>query len=125
MQQFFFEFKSFFKKGDMVLLLLCLITSAFGCVVLASATSAPKFNGNARYLIIQLAAVAMGVFMYAIMSSIDVETMSEYRNLLVAFNFVVADDLPLLSSAISWDYNWGNDQNPATEAGWTSPACPL
>ena len=29
----------------------------------------------------------------------------------VAFNFSVADDLPLLSDAISWDYNWGNDQN--------------
>lgn len=104
MQQFFFEFKSFFKKGDMVLLLLCLITSAFGCVVLASATSAPKFNGNARYLIIQLAAVAMGVFMYAIMSSIDVETMSEYRNLLVAFNFVVL----LMLIPFGTDNNTGN-----------------
>lgn len=29
----------------------------------------------------------------------------------VAFNFSVAEDLPLLSDAISWDYNWGNDQN--------------
>ena len=88
----------------MVLLLLCLITSAFGCVVLASATSAPKFNGNARYLIIQLAAVAMGVFMYAIMSSIDVETMSEYRNLLVAFNFVVL----LMLIPFGTDNNSGN-----------------
>ena len=35
----------------------------------------------------------------------------------VAFNFAVADDLPLLSDAISWDYNWGNDQNP-TAASW-------
>lgn len=29
----------------------------------------------------------------------------------VAFNFSQADDLPLLTGAISWDYNWGNDQN--------------
>lgn len=29
----------------------------------------------------------------------------------VAFNFSEADDLPLLTDAISWDYNWGNDQN--------------
>lgn len=29
----------------------------------------------------------------------------------VAFNFSQAEDLPLLTDAISWDYNWGNDQN--------------
>ena len=29
----------------------------------------------------------------------------------VAFNFSLAEDLPLLTDAISWDYNWGNDQN--------------
>lgn len=35
----------------------------------------------------------------------------------VAFNFSLADDLPLLTDAISWDYNWGNDQN-ALAATW-------
>lgn len=35
----------------------------------------------------------------------------------VAFNFSVADDLPLLTDAISWDYNWGNDQN-SFAASW-------
>ncbi len=35
----------------------------------------------------------------------------------VAFNFSVADDLPLLTDAISWDYNWGNDQN-SLAASW-------
>lgn len=29
----------------------------------------------------------------------------------VAFNFSQAEDLPLLTDAISWDYNWANDQN--------------
>ena len=86
MNQFISELKSFPKKGDWVLLLLCLITSAFGCVVLASATSAEKFNGNARYIIIQLAATMMGVLLFAIVSSIDVEFLSENRNLMVVFN---------------------------------------
>ena len=35
----------------------------------------------------------------------------------VAFNFSQAEDLPLLTDAISWDYNWGNDQN-AIAASW-------
>ena len=86
MNQFISELKSFTKKGDWVLLLLALITSAFGCVVIASATSADKFGGNTRYLIIQVAATILGVMMYAIISSIDIEFMSEHRSALVAFN---------------------------------------
>ena len=35
----------------------------------------------------------------------------------VSFNFSNPQDLPLLSPAISWAYNWGNDQN-ATAALW-------
>ncbi len=104
MQQFFSEFKNFFKKGDMVLLILCLITSAFGCVAMLSATSADKFGGNARYLIIQLAATGLGVLMYAIISSIDVETMSEYRNLLVVFNCMML----LLLIPFGDDHDTGN-----------------
>ena len=86
MQDFLYELKNFTKKGDMVLLLLCLVTSALGIVCIASATSAPKFDGNARYIILQIVATLMGVFLFAVMSSIDLETMSEYRNVLVAFN---------------------------------------
>ncbi len=44
-------------------------------------------------------------------------TMSKSAKRGVAFNFAVAEDLPLLSDAISWNYNWGNDQNP-TAASW-------
>ena len=29
----------------------------------------------------------------------------------VSFDFKKIDDLPLLSPAISWSYNWGNSQN--------------
>ena len=86
MQEFLYELKNFTKKGDMVLLLLCLVTSALGIVCIASATSAAKFDGNARYIILQIVATLMGVFLFAVMSSIDLETMSEYRNVLVAFN---------------------------------------
>ena len=86
MNQLLSEIKSFPKKGDWVLLLLSLVVSAFGCVVIASATSADKFGGTARYIIIQLVATGIGVFAYVLMSSIDVETLSEYRNGMVIFN---------------------------------------
>lgn len=90
MRRFLQELREFPKKGDWVLLILCLVTSAFGCIAVASATSAEKFgDGNARYVIIQLAAVALGVLMFAVVSSIDIEVMSEQRNMLVVFNSVL------------------------------------
>ena len=104
MNQFLSELKNFTKKGDWVLLLIALITSAFGCVILASATSADKFGSNAKYLIIQIAATLLGVLMYAVMSSIDIETMSEHRTTLVVFNCFVL----LLLIPFGTDNNTGN-----------------
>ncbi len=104
MRQFLQELKDFTKKGDWVLLILCLVTSAFGCVAIASATSADKFEGSLRYIIIQVAATGLGVLMYAIMSSIDIEAMSEQRNLLVTFNCI----LLLMLIPFGTDNNTGN-----------------
>ena len=86
MRRFLEELKDFPKKGDMVLLVLCLIVAGFGCVCIASATSAEKFGSNLKYIIIQLSAIGLGVMIYALISSIDVELMSENRGVMVAFN---------------------------------------
>ena len=104
MRQFIHELRGFVRKGDWVLLLLCLVTSGFGCIVLASATNADKFGGNARYIIIQMVAVLLGVLMFAIMSSIDLEFFSEYRTWLVVFNVF----LLLLLIPFGTDNNTGN-----------------
>ena len=104
MRRFMEEMKDFFKKGDMVLLVLCLVTSGVGLVILASATNADKFDGNLRYLLIQGAAVLLGVLMFAIVSSIDVEFMQEHRNLMVLFNTF----LLLMLIPFGTDNNTGN-----------------
>ena len=82
MRDFGRELKSFFRKGDMVLLILCLATSAFGCLIISSVTNAPKFGSSTRYIMIQIAATLLGVLLFAIMSSIDADTFSEHRLLL-------------------------------------------
>ena len=89
MRRFFQELQDFFKKGDMVLLLITLVTAAFGLIAIASCTQAPKFEGSIRYIIIQLFSIGLGVFVYAIVSSIDIESMAEQRNLLVIFNVLL------------------------------------
>ncbi len=104
MRRFFDELRAFGRKGDMVLLVLCLITAGMGVIVMASATNAAKFDGNTRYIIIQLAAIALGVLAYAIVSSIDIDFMQEHRGLLVAFNIF----LLLLLIPFGDDNNTGN-----------------
>ena len=106
MRRFIQELKDFPKKGDMVLLLLCLVVSAFGIIAIASTTASEKFgDGRIKYVIIQFLAVGLGVMVYAIMSSIDIEAMSERRNLLVAFNVL------LLAMLIPFGVNRGGNRS--------------
>jgi len=98
------ELKDFSKKADWVLLILCLIVAGFGCVCIASATSAEKFDGNLRYIIFQLMAIGLGVLIYALISAIDLDVLSEYRMLLVGFNIV----LLLMLIPFGTDNNTGN-----------------
>ena len=87
MHRFIEELKDFSKKADWVLLIMCLVTAGFGLIVIASATQAPKFEGTGpRYIIIQLVAIALGVFLFAVVSAIDVDFISEHRMALMLFN---------------------------------------
>ena len=89
MRRYLDNLKDAAKKGDIFLLVLCLIVSGFGIVVIASATSADKFGGNIRYIAIQLVAVMLGVMMYIFMSSLDMDFLSEHRGAMVVFNTIL------------------------------------
>ena len=104
MRRFIEELRDFPKKGDWVLLILCLVTSGYGGIMVASATNAAKFGSNTKYILIQLVATALGVMIYAIVSSIDVDFMSEHRTALVIFNVC----LLLLLIPFGDDHSTGN-----------------
>ena len=107
MRRFLQELQDFPKKCDWILLLLCLVTAAFGLVVIASATTAAKFEGNTRYIVIQMAGILLGVLAFAVMSSIDIEAMSERRNWLVAFNcFLLLLLIPFGTDAGTGNRSW-------------------
>ena len=89
MRHYIEEIKDFPKKGDTFLLVLCLIISGFGLVCIASATTAEKFDGNFRYIALQSFAVLMGVAAFIMISSLDLDMLSEHRAWLVAFNCVL------------------------------------
>ncbi len=96
--------KRFFRTGDLVLLMICLATSTFGCVVVASATNAAKFGGSMRYMAVQLVATAIGVGMYILVSSLNVDFISEHRTAFTILNVC----LLLMLIPFGTDNNTGN-----------------
>ena len=71
------------RKADLILLLLCLVATSFGCLVIASATNA---QGSMRYVFVQIGAAVIGVFFFFIISSMDADFFSEHRSVLVGLN---------------------------------------
>lgn len=76
--------REFFHKGDLLLLSLCLIASGYGLVLIYSATRYLETN---RYVLIQAAAICLGVLIYILLSSVDIELFTEKSwKLLLLFN---------------------------------------
>ena len=105
MRRYFEELRDFIKKGDMGLLILCLVVAGFGVLCISSATSAEKFGSNFKYIAVQVVSVGLGVLMYALVSSIDLDFLSEHRGMMVAFNVLL---LLMLISPLGTDNNTGN-----------------
>ena len=101
MRKYFRELMGFFRKGDMILLALCLLTTIFGIVIVSSVTA---WMGSTRFVIIQIVAAVMGICLYAAISSIDLDLIMEYRLFLVIFNVLFL----LMLIPFGVDYNSGN-----------------
>ena len=73
----------FLKGADMVLLLLCTVTTIFGIVVISSATES---EGSARYVMVQSVALVLGILIYVVLTLVDVDIIAERRELLMIFS---------------------------------------
>jgi len=85
MRQYFERLKQSILQGDWVLLLLCVFTSAFGCLMTASTTN---YLNSPRYIILQIVGTVIGILLYAVISSLNVDFLMEHRNALVVFNIL-------------------------------------
>ena len=104
MRQYLHELKNFFRKGDMVLLLLCLITNTFGVIMISSATN---HRGSLRYVIIQIAAALLGILCYMLVSSLDADFLSEHRVAFASFNtFLLLLLIPFGTDLGSGNKSW-------------------
>lgn len=67
--------RTFFRKGDVLLLVLCLIASGFGLILIYSAT---QYDPDLRtYPFKQAAFICLGVVVYVILSFVDIELFTE------------------------------------------------
>lgn len=75
MKTIFRSIKNFIKETDKILLLLCMLTSAFGCVCVLSATLRTITDDSrfSRDFIVMAAAVSAGIIIAIIISMIDYE----------------------------------------------------
>ena len=80
------KFQEAFRRGDLILLLICVVINIFGILMIASTTN---HMGNTRFIIVQSVASLLGIFMFVLISSIDAEVFSEHRYWLVVFNTVL------------------------------------
>ena len=75
--------KEITKKGDMVLLALCVITTILGIVMIYAATAG---GNNSRYIIIQSGCLLAGIAIYFALTVFDIEILAGQRTLLFIFN---------------------------------------
>ena len=105
MNRYIQQLRQAIRKGDWVLLLLCMITTAYGCLIIASATN---YLESYRYIIMQIVGAVIGILLFAIVSSIDVEFMMEQRIWLVLFNVVILAMLIPFGETIGGNRSWIN-----------------
>jgi rod shape determining protein RodA len=102
----------FYRWGDLLLLFLCVVTTVFGIVMIASAT---RYSGSSRYLVVQIAALLLGVLLYIAVSLLDIEILAEHRELLMAFNVLFMSTLLV----------WGVEGNTGNRAWLDLPLLPV
>lgn len=85
MRKFWGRLRDVFRKGDMILLLLCVSATVFGIVMIAAAT-APK--ESTRYIVIQTGALIAGIVLYFALTAFDIDILAGQRTMLFLFNTV-------------------------------------
>ena len=103
MRRYYQQIKEAIRKGDWVLLLLCIVTTAFGCLIIASATN---YLESFRYIGMQIVGALIGILLFALVSSLDVEFIMEKRNWLVVFNIFFLSLLIPFGETIGGNRSW-------------------
>ena len=105
LRRFFSRFGEAFRKGDLFLLLLCVVTSAFGCLIVASATNASN-TGPMRYVLVQIGASVAGVVLYVLISMFNMEYLAERRRILTLITLFLIFLLVPFGKTVNGNRSW-------------------
>ena len=88
MDTLFSPIREFFRKGDWILLSLCLMASGYGLILIYSAT---RYMESNRSVIVQGACILIGVVVYIILTFVDFQSLTEkcWKQLLIFSIFFV------------------------------------
>lgn len=86
MKKVFREIKQYCRHADLALFLLALTCSLLGLAAIYSAT---LNYGSNRYLIVQGAAILLGIFCYTVASLVDFENLSRFWKIFFALNLLL------------------------------------
>lgn len=97
--------QDFFRKGDILLLLLCLTASGYGLVLIYSAT---RWNGDNKAVIVQLIGITLGVIAYVLLTFVDFQFLTErnWKLLLIGSVVFILLLLTPLGKSVDGNRNW-------------------
>ena len=101
MKKAFSLLRTFFKRADMLLLLLCCLASAFGIVVISSVTK----NLPGSFVVVQTGACIVGIGLYVLLTVIDIDILADKWILLYLFSAVL---ILLLRTPLGYEDDTGN-----------------
>ena len=97
--------REFIRKGDLILLSLCLAASGFGLLLIYSAT---RYQDNNKAILVQLIGILLGVIAYFLITFLDLQLFAE-KNWVFLLGFSVVFILLLLTpfgKSVGGNLNW-------------------
>ncbi|MCL2368943.1 MAG: FtsW/RodA/SpoVE family cell cycle protein, partial [Oscillospiraceae bacterium] len=93
----------YIKKADMFLFALCVISSIYGLVLIASATS-HRPGGSGSYVAVQALAMVLGLICFVVFSLIDLDSIATRWKFLLVFNVLILLSLRVFGVGIAGGY---------------------
>lgn len=104
-------FNDVFRQADLVLLALCIGTSLFGILMIASAT---RYMHTSKLVLVQAAALCIGAVLYIVVSQVDLNELAKYWKWIFLVGVVLS---------CCWQRPSALPGIPATRHGWSSRSC--
>ena len=80
--------KDFFRRADILLLVLCMICALFGIVMISSATATNK-AGSFKFVFVQSFSMFVGIFLFVLLTILDIDLLTDKWILLVGLSLAL------------------------------------